>query len=122
MEKIIDYLEQKCKVACDEKCNKAFGITTRTSFQLSEDNDDYYWLPDKKMGEAPVDPGTMEGDDRKPVNKQDIPNKWCIRQCERSSMSKPEQSDLPLKLKDFSKKIYNQPWKHPKAKIEVFKY
>jgi hypothetical protein len=61
------------------------------------------------LGEAPTDPGTYEGDDAKPVNKQFIPNKWCIRQCERCEMSHPGEWAKPLTLPDFSKRVYNIP-------------
>ena len=102
MEKIIQYFGEAAKVACDEKCNKAWGINNRPQNQLSDDPDDYEYLSDDELPEAPVHPGTWEGNDKKPVNKADIPNRWCIRECERCSMSNPGQYDKPLKLKDFS--------------------
>lgn len=55
---------------------------------------------------------TEEGGERKPINKQNIPNKWCVRQCERCAMSERGESNEDLKIKDWSKRIYNQPFKH----------
>lgn len=102
MEKIITYMGQAAKVACDEKCNKAWGINNRPYNQLSEADDDTELLSDDELGEAPEDPGTYEGGHAKPINKQGIPNKWCVRECERCVMSNPGESHLPLELKDFS--------------------
>jgi hypothetical protein len=107
MEKIITYFNQPAKVACDEKCNKAWGINERPKIKLSEDEDDYAYLADDELGDAPEDPGTSEGGDRKPINKEGIPNKWCVRECERCSMSSPGKSGEPLALKDFSDRRYN---------------
>lgn len=112
MEKIITYLGQKAKIGCDENCLKAWGINNRPSEQLSSDEDDTCFLSDKELGVAPVDPGTYEGGHAKPASKDEIPNKWCVRECERCTMSKPNEFDKPLKLKDFSSRLYNQPWKH----------
>jgi hypothetical protein len=38
-------------------------------------------------------------------------NKWCVRECERCTMSDPGKVDEPLKLRDFSKRVYNRPQK-----------
>ncbi|MFN7015074.1 MAG: hypothetical protein ACK4ON_12480 [Bacteroidia bacterium] len=100
MEKIITYFGQKTKVACDEKCNKAFGINSRP-LNLDENIDSEY-LSDDELGEAPIDPGTYEGGDAKPVDKSSIPNKWCVRECERCVMSNLGEFDLPLELPDFN--------------------
>lgn len=115
MEKEIVYMSEKVKVRCDEQCNKAWGVGSRPSLQLSKDDDDSVWLTDKELPEAPIDPGTYEGGQAKPVNKKGIPNKWCIRECERCAMSFPGKIDQPLKIRDFTKRIYNQPWKHTSA-------
>lgn len=109
MEKIIQYVGQYAKVACDEKCNKAWGMNERPTVQLSDDEDDYAYLSDDELGEAPEDPGTYEGGEGKPVDKQGIPNKWCVRECERCSMSSPGKFNEPLRLKDFSERVYNIP-------------
>ena len=83
MEKIITYFGQKVKVACDEKCNKAWGINCRPFVQLNDDKDDILWLADNELGEAPEDPGSYEAGHAKPTCKNEIPNKWCVRECER---------------------------------------
>lgn len=104
MEKIITYCYQQVKVACDEKCEKAWGINNRPKVNLSDDPDDYYYLADDEVGIAPQDPGTYEGSHAKPVNKEGIPNKWCVRECERCNMF---DVDAPVVLTDFSKRVYN---------------
>jgi hypothetical protein len=109
MEKLITYFGQTAKVACDEKCNKAWGRDNRPWVQLSDDEDDYAYLSDDELDEAPEDPGTYEGGEAKPESKQYIPNKWCVRECERCSMSSPGEYMNPLEIKDFSKRVYNIP-------------
>lgn len=105
--KMITYFGQKAKVACDEKCNKAWGTNSRPTKQLSDDEDDWEWLSDAELGEAPENPGTYEGGHAKPINDSDKMNRWCVRECERCQMSHPGEYDKPLKLKDFSKRIQN---------------
>ena len=107
MEKLITYCQQPAKIGCDEKCNKAWGSAGRPKIQLSDNEDDYVFLADGELGEAPVNPGTYEGEHAKPLTLAEAPNKWCARACERLSMSKPGESDQPLKLKDFSRRRYN---------------
>lgn len=107
MEKNIIFCGQNAKIACDEKCNKAWGNNNRPKIQLTDNEDDYAFLSDDELGDAPVNPGTYEGGNGKPINKVNIPNKWCVRECERCEMSKPDEFDKPLILKDFSKRIFN---------------
>jgi len=57
MEKIILYFGQDAKVACDEKCNKAWGVSSRPCESLSDDPDDIVWLSDSELGDAPENPG-----------------------------------------------------------------
>lgn len=109
MEKIITYLGQKVKVGCDEKCHKAWGVNARPKKQLTEDYDDYAYLSDAELGIAPIDPGTYEGGCAKPTLKTEIPNKWCVRECERCAMSALNEFNKPLLLPDFSDKVYNIP-------------
>lgn len=109
MEKIIKYFGQNAKIVCDEKCNKAWGLNGRPSVQLSDDPDDYYFLSDNELGEAPIATGNTEGGQDKPRPNEKIPNNWCVRECERCSMSMPGESHLPLEPKDFSKRFYNIP-------------
>ncbi len=115
MEKTITYFGQDAKVSCDEKCEKAWG-NKRPTEQLSKNPDDYVWLSDNELGIAPVDTGTREGLEGKPVNKQGIPNKWCVRECERCVLSKPGESTEPANLRDWSKRRYNMPWLHKESK------
>jgi len=107
MEKIILYFGQAAKVACDEKCNKAWGISSRPSESLSDDPDDIDWLSDSELGDAPENPGTYEGGHAKPTDLKQAPNKWCVRECERCAISKIGQSNAPLALKDWSVRVFN---------------
>jgi|SRR6478672_703304 len=97
-------------LACDGKCQKAWGINNRPSISFDEnDPDDSAYLADDELGDAPVDPGTYEGGHGKPTNP--VHNKWCFRECERSSACEVENFPSMV-LSDFSKRRYNQPWKH----------
>ena len=108
MEKVIIFFGQKTKVACDEKCNKAWGINTRPRIKITDsDEDDWCWFSDNELDNAPENPGTYEGEHAKPIDKSEIPNKWCVRECERCVMSGIGKFNEPLKLKDFSVRIYN---------------
>jgi hypothetical protein len=88
-------------LACDGKCNKAWGINQRPKVWLSTDIDDSVELADDELGEAPVDPGTYEGGCGKPENAEsgaDM-NKWCARECERSEHIEPKK---PVVVRDLS--------------------
>lgn len=80
------YFGKPVAVACDARCDKAWGIQNRPHRQLSEHVDDYVWLSDEELGEAPADPGTYEGGHGKPEFSDQRMNKWCVRECERSAM------------------------------------
>lgn len=108
-EAIITYFGQQAKVNCDRKCNKAWGINNRPKVQLSANEDDYAYLADGELGTAPVDPGTYEGGEAKPLSPDEFPTKWCVRECERSNMSEPGQYMLPLTIKRFDERRYNIP-------------
>lgn len=107
--KLIQYFGQPAKVNCDRNCAKAWGINNRPKVQLSDDPDDYEFLADHELGDAPKDPGTYEGRDAKPLSPDVFPNRWCIRECERCAMSHPEQWDLPLELPSFAERRPNIP-------------
>ena len=116
----ITYFGQQIIVACDEKCNKAWGINNRPKIQFDDNNeDDYAYLSDDELNEAPIDPGTYEGFEMsgKPEIKEERLNKWCIRECERSY-----RGQLPIELKDFSKKIYNIPSLHIVNEVSKMDY
>jgi hypothetical protein len=82
MKKQILFCDQEAIVSCDEKCNKAWGINGRPS------NPDGTYLKDEELGDAPVNPETYEGDDAKPTSKEQMGNKWCVRECERCNMER----------------------------------
>ena len=111
-EALVTYCGQLIKVNCDGNCKKAWGINSRPKVQLSDDEDDYAFLADDELGEAPADPGTYEGNDAKPESVARFPNKWCVRECERCARSKPSECDLPLAIKSFSKRVYNLNWRN----------
>jgi hypothetical protein len=94
---------------CDAKCDKAWGINGRPHVQLSDDEDDYESLADSELGEAPgpgETVGVSEGSDMKPATIPQRLNRWCARECERSSMPGYNQ---PFELKDYSKRVPNMP-------------
>ena len=108
LKKEIIYSRKKVILACDGNCNKAWGITKRKSIVIdNEDDDDTIFLPDDELGLAPVNPGTYEGYDTKPTNPNELLNRWCCRECERSSIFNIDEDNINEKLKDFSKPIYN---------------
>jgi len=104
---LITYCGETAKVICDGKCHKAWGMNDRPKIQLSENEDDHAYLADSELGEAPDDPGTTEGFERKPKSIESFPNRWCVRQCERCRMSDINQWKEPLEMPDFSKRFYN---------------
>lgn len=108
-EAVITYCGQQAKVVCDRQCNKAWGINTRPRVQLSDDEDDYAFLADGELGDAPIDPGTYEGQDGKPESPNEFPNRWCVRECERSSMSEPGKWKFPLPVRTFDERRPNIP-------------
>lgn len=105
----ITFFGQKARVACDELCIKAWGINSRPLVQLSDDEDDFEWLADGELPDAPADPGTYEGNDGKPPFAAYFPNRWCVRECERCKMTPPGKPNAPLALPDFSQRIRNRP-------------
>jgi hypothetical protein len=64
------YCAQQVCVACDGRCDLAWG----RDWQGPRD-----WP-------APDDPGTAEGPDSKPKSPEQRLNRWCARQCERSQL------------------------------------
>jgi hypothetical protein len=77
--------------------------------QIGDHVDDYAYLADDELDEAPVDPGTYEGNHAKPIDAKgpDDINKWCVRECERGWMSPPGRPDAVPDLPDFSARFYN---------------
>jgi hypothetical protein len=109
LNKEIFYSGKNVIACCDENCNKAWGVQNRPSIKLSENIDDIVYLSDNETDDAPINPGTYEGGHVKPINKQLIPNKWCVRECERCIFVEDGEEII---LPDFSKRKYNIPSLH----------
>jgi hypothetical protein len=109
--KEITYCGHRVVIGCDARCDKAWGMNARprVEFHPNDDPDDFAWLCDDELGNAPMDPGTYEGGQAKPVTPEDRLNKWCARECERSHIA---DTWLDLRLLDFSVRVYNMPWMH----------
>jgi hypothetical protein len=104
--KDIIFFSSACTIACDAKCEKAWGINSRPKIKFDKnDPDDYAFLADNELDNAPADPGTYEGSDGKPQSPEERLNRWCCRECERCSMVDRGKS---IVLKDFSKRVYNK--------------
>lgn len=101
--KQITFFGKQVILACDGNCNKAWGISCRHRMQLSDDIDDYCFAGDSELGDAPRDPGTYEGGQAKPTNREF--NKWCARECERSKICNLGEK---ITLNDFSNRVYNK--------------
>lgn len=105
--KAITFCGQPAVHACDAKCSKAWGRNARPRVSLSEDDpDDYAFLADHELGDAPADPGTTEGGHGKPLAARgpgDV-NKWCVRECERHFFGRPGDA---VALPDWSQRLYN---------------
>ena len=101
----ITYFGSDAFVICDRNCGKAWGINSRPRIQLSGNEDDFVFLADGELGEAPADPGTHEGLDGKPASPAAFPNKWCVRECERCMMSDSDSATPP----SFESRVYNIP-------------
>ena len=107
----IKVYKQVMILACDGNCEKAWGIKNRPRIQFDQnDADDFAWFADSELASAPSNPGTEEGGDCKPCHR--IHNKWCFLECERSD-SRPVGKFRSIQLPDFTRRIYNQPSKHP---------
>jgi len=81
-------------VACDRRCDKAWGINMRPR------HDEGRFLADCELDDAPADPGTYEGMDAKPPGPswQGSLNRWCVRECERCVMV---AAGAPIKLRTW---------------------
>lgn len=97
LQKEITFFGRKRVLACDGNCAKAWGLQNRPRV-----GDREIFLADPELKKAPADPGTYEGDCAKPRKKEDLLNKWCARECERSGMFDPGEE---IKLRDFTKRI-----------------
>ncbi len=111
IQKSIRFFGEPYTIACDGRCDKAWGINGRPRhyFQSQEvAPDDYVYLPDSWLGTAPF-PETYEGGYGRPCDGQNedgnTMNKWCTRECERSKLSNPGD---PVEIKDME---------HPKPNV-----
>jgi hypothetical protein len=104
--KKIVYFGKTVVLVCDGKCEKAFGGSVRPKGYPDDkrDEDDWYWVADDEVGEAPKHPGTIEGTHIKPQHPDDRLNKWCARECERSQMC---DLGTQLKVRTFTGRVYN---------------
>ena len=102
-QKTIIYFGNRCKLYCDGKCNKAWGLPSRPRVNIDGKE---YWVADNEFEYAPDDPGTYEGADGKPMIRsgRDM-NKWCARACERSLIIDVNEKCLKSNLLDFSKRV-----------------
>lgn len=99
---------QPVTVACDGRCEKAWGSHRRPRLQLGYALADFAYLADDELGDAPVDPGTHEGDEAKPTSPEQRLNKWCVRECERSVMvDRNDEATTSIDLPDFSRRRHN---------------
>lgn len=108
----IVWFGRDCLIACDHRCEKAWGINGRRHFEGVmidfDGEDDVVYLADSEVGEAPDDPGTYEGGHGKPDHPQRH-NKWCARECERSSII---EQGKEITYPDYSVRRYNIPANH----------
>lgn len=133
LRKDIVFFGKPCVLACDGNCQKAWGNNNRPRIYLDDptqtvygegftyyhypqddndyDLDDWTALADDELGIAPDDTGIYEGGHAKPAMPDERLNKWCARECERSTIVAPgETIDLP----DYSKRLYNKRSSEPK--------
>lgn len=98
IQKQIIFFGARMILACDGNCAKAWGSEGRPRKQLSKNEDDYVYLGDGLIGTAPppgktaiYDEGGCCKPSATPVTDGQLLNKWCARQCERSTMCKIDQ-------------------------------
>lgn len=103
--KCVQFLSQPVAIGCDGICSKAWGSNSRPRVQLSDDENDYEYLADHELNDAPFDPGIYVGDCAKPIADNQRLNKWCIHECERIAfVQKGQLKTLP----NFGVRISNK--------------
>ena len=100
--KRILFMGQNATIACDARCDKAWGRQTRKFLP------DGLPAADDDLGEAPADPGTREGlgsldECAKPTRPSTRLNRWCARECERCWISPPGHPNATPALPTFDK-------------------
>lgn len=100
-------------ISCDGKCHKAWGVNGRrlengNIRMASSDEEDVIYLSDNDVPDVANTSQFLEGGEGKPeiIGKH---NKWCMRECERSSWTKGLEDP---KILDFSYEVYNMPESH----------
>lgn len=121
--KRVVWFGRECTLACDGRCDKAWGLNNRPMLHYMTDGlrelapgeqplnpDDYVFRADDDLGIAPADPGTYEGGYGKPsgvpLTDPLLMNKWCARECERSGVF--EDGEL-VRVPDLSRPRPNIP-------------
>lgn len=116
IQKPIVFFGQRLVLACDGRCDKAWGINGRPRHRFQPEDiepDDHVHLPDSALGTAPgpgETVGLSEGGEMKPsavpLTDGARMNKWCARECERSEKVKP---GAPIVLDNMEDPIPNMP-------------
>jgi hypothetical protein len=102
--KRITYCGKSATIACDARCDKAWGRNSRPRVRRLPDGGKDFDAPyaaDEDLGTAPEDPGTYEGGEGKPLEPEARLNRWCCRECERCWMSPPGRPDATPELPVF---------------------
>jgi hypothetical protein len=116
----ITWFGRRCLLTCDHKCEFAWGIDAchvidpngfSRSIEYDED-DDNVLLADHEIDPNLRMPDYLGG-------RPETHGKWCARECERSTII---EAGEPIRYLDFSKRHYNQPWKHPEADLDPYIY
>jgi hypothetical protein len=81
---------------------------------IGGDIDDFVYKADHELGTAPADPGTYECDAAKPGPDDEPMNKWCVRECERSTFC--DKGGSLLVLKDMDRPMPNCGSRHEEWK------
>jgi hypothetical protein len=101
--KVVNYHGQSCALACDARCEKAWGLSRRPEIQVSADPEEWAFRSDLELPIAPVHPGTTVGSEAKPRGPGERLNRWCAEECERSLMLRV--GDAVTQLPDFSNRV-----------------
>lgn len=89
------YFDHPLTAACDERCDKAWGMMDRP--HVVPDDHESPYVADDDLGDAPTVVGSWEGRHTKPATPEDRLNKWCVRACERcwwSPLGEPDATPV----------------------------
>ncbi len=97
--KRITYFGKDTLLICDGDCHHAYGCNGGRFRGNDEGHTDEYMSAN--FGKSPKDPGTYEGVERKgkPINRR--MNKWCARECERSTIVDLNSGQVEVDLPRF---------------------